>query len=312
MPYPTDGKPLAAMIMAPYEVDKYTYLPNPPHSGDKSLLFKSNFSAGDGSKPAPRPDDYFISPKLNYSSDFVFSFWCKADPDYEGQESGGAWGELWNTEQFRVGYSTTGKDASDFIWLTDEPESVTTMDSSWTFKEYAIPAAAKYVCINYCTEHHGYWFMVDDISIAVPNAGKPRRVAPTFSNFDVYVDGNKVASTEATSYTVSGLAEGDHTASVVAVYAEGESEHATVNFNVKLNGVDEVAAQGIRIYPNPATDVVNFGTTVDNAELLDMSGRCVAKVQDTAAMNLAGVAPGIYLVRMTVAGNVHTSRLIVK
>lgn len=312
--YPTDGKPLAAMIMAPYELTKDVYYPNPPHSGDKYLLFKSNFYDGNSQRPAPAPDDYFISPKLNYSSDFVFSFWCKADPDLEGQESGGLWGStLWNTEQFRVGYSTTGKEASDFIWLTDEPEVITSMDNSWTFKEYAIPAAAKYVCINYCTkDYNGFWFMVDDISIAMPNAGKPRRVAPTFSNFDVYVDGSKVASTEATSYTVTGLEEGDHTASVVAVYAEGESEPATVNFNIKLGGVDEIAAQGIRIYPNPATDVVNFGTAVDTAELLDMSGRCVAKVQDAAAMNLNGIAPGIYLVRMTVAGNVHTSRLIVK
>ncbi len=311
--YPTDGKPLAAMIMAPYELDKSTYLPNPPHSGEKYLLFKSNYAAGDGSSPAPAPDDYFISPKLNYSKDFVFSFWCKADPDYEGQEAGSSWGPLWNTEQFRVGYSTTGKEASDFIWLTDEPESVTSMGDIWSYKEYAIPAAAKYVCINYCTEKHGYWFMVDDITISVPNTpSESRRVAPTFSNFDVYVDGNKVASTQATSYTVTGLEEGDHTASVVAVYAEGESEPATVNFNVKLGGVDEVTAQGIRIYPNPATDVVNFGTTVDTAELLDMSGRRVAKVQDAAAMNLAGVAPGIYLVRMTVDGNVLTSRLIVK
>ena len=138
------------------------------------------------------------------------------------------WTSRWNKESFRVGYSTTGADPADFIWLTDQPETVTSVDDSWKKREYAIPAAARHVCINYCTPENGYWFMVDDIYIGAPAATPAVRAArradaapadaPTFKNFDVYVDGAKVASTPATSHVVKGLAEGHHTARVVAVY----------------------------------------------------------------------------------------------
>lgn len=315
MPYPTDGKPLAAMIMAPYELSRDVYEPNPPYSGDKYLLFKSNFSAGDGSRPAPVPDDYLISPKLNYDSDFVFSFMCKADPDLEAAGEG-LWMERWNTEAFRVGYSTTGSAAADFIWLSDEPETITSVDASWKKREYAIPAAAKYVCINYCTPENGYWFMVDDLYIGAPDAaGKPAREAaatPTFKNFDVYVDDVKVASTEATSHVVSGLAEGSHKARVVAVYAEGESEPAEIDFLVRLSGIGQVQADGVSVWPNPASDVVRFSSRIDKAEIFDMNGRLMVSAIDTEGMSLAGCTPGIYILRLETAGKQRSMRLVIK
>ncbi len=318
MPYPTDGKPLAAMIMAPYELTREIYGPNPPFSGDKYLLFKSNFSAGDGTRPAPVPDDYLISPKLNFSSDFVFSFMCKADPDLEAAD-GGMWTSRWNKESFRVGYSTTGSDPADFIWLTDQPETVTSVDDSWKKREYAIPAAARHVCINYCTPENGYWFMVDDIYIGAPAATPARRAdaapadAPTFKNFDVYVDGAKVASTPATSHVVKGLAEGHHTARVVAVYAEGESEPAEIDFLVRLSGIAPVGADAdISVSLNQAARAVRFSSPVDKAELFDINGRSAASATNTEGISIAPCPAGIYILRLEQAGRQRTVRIIVK
>lgn len=243
MPYPTDGKPLAAMIMAPYELFKYVYEPNPPHSGDKYLLFKSNFSAGDGSRPAPAPDDYFISPKLNYSSDFVFSFWCKADPDWESVQEGFSGDDLWNKEQFRVGYSTSGREAADFKWLTDANEQIVSTDNTWKLKEYAIPAAAKYVCIRYCTPSSGFWFMVDDVYIGPARTEKGARAkaaAPKFKTFDIYLNEEKKATTEGNSHQLLNLEKGDYKAKVVAVYEEGESQPAEVTFTLSEGAVETI------------------------------------------------------------------------
>lgn len=311
MPYPTDGAPLAAMIMAPYELSRDVYYPNPPYSGDKYLLFKSNFSAGDGTRPAPVADDYLISPKLNFASDFVFSFMCKADPDLEAADDT-SWGDRWNKESFRVGYSTTGKEASDFIWLSDDLETITSVNDTWQKKEYAIPAAAKYVCINYCTPDCGFWFMVDDIYLGPPQAFREAAATPTFKNFDVYIDGAKIASTDATSHQIPAMAEGTYTARVIAVYAEGESEPAELTFQVKLSGVEQITADGVAFYPNPATDAVRFSTRVEKAELVDLNGRVVVSAVDTEGLNVSGLTPGLYILRLMNGGNERSMRLIVK
>ena len=310
MPYPTDGKPLAAMVMAPYELHEYVYSVNPPYSGDQYLLFKSNFCAADRSKPAPAPDDWFISPELNFSRDFIFRFWCKADPDAEG------YGDPWNTEQFYVGYSLTDNKPESFKWMTDTPEKVTTLADEWTKKEYSIPAAAKYVCIRYCTSECGYWFMVDDVFIGVeaaPSAVAMRAGAiPTFRAYDVYVDDVKVASTQETSHTVSGLATGQHVAKVVAVYAEGSSEPAVVPFILKSSGIDNCYDNGVRVYPNPASERVFFGVEASRACLYDLSGVAVAETAGSESMELGGVAPGLYILKIEYGGQCKSVRLVVR
>ena len=269
--YPNDGTPLAAMVMAPYEVHEHVYKPNPPHSGEQYLLFKSNYAAGDGSRPAPAPDDWFISPLLGYDSDFIFRFYCKADPDAEAWDPS----NKWNTERFQVGYSVTDNTPESFIWFTENPEKVTTSFDEWTKKEYSVPANARYVCIHYCTPSSGYWFMVDDVFIgkATPSsaalkAGGVSRAGdvPAFSRFDVYVDDVKVASTNENSYLHTGIPAGSHVAKVVAVYDKGESAPAVARFDMELSGIDAVNAdasscgdvhyynlQGIPVAPSAMT-----------------------------------------------------------
>ncbi len=305
---PNDRVPLAAMILAPYELPSDIYSPNPPHSGNQYLLFKSNFSAGDGSRPAPAPDDWFISPKLNFGKEFIFSFWCKADPDVEDTT-----GDPWNKESFHVGYSLTGNAPEDFIFLTDEPETVRTAADEWTRKEYSIPAEAKYVCIHYCTPSQGYWFMVDDLFIGTNDApaAAPRK-AVELQHFDVYVDDKKVASTVETTHKLMGLTNGSHIAKVVAVYDKGESAATAVAFTTAVSGVESVDAQVISVYPNPAADVVNFGTAVEHATLYNLAGTAVAENRGAASMPVSHLTPGLYLLRLENAGAVTTVRLIIK
>lgn len=278
MPYPTDGVPLAAMVMAPYELHEYVYTCNPPHSGEQYLLFKSNFFAGDRTRPAPAPDDWFISPCLNFGQDFIFRFWCKADPDYEG------FGDLWNTEYFQVGYSTTDDVPECFIWMSDQPESVTTNFDEWKKKEYAMPKEARYVCIRYCTPSCGYWFMVDDVFIGVEAQRAESAIkapaAATFQAYDVYIDDQKVASTVETSHILTGLSAGTHVAKVIARYAQGESQAAVTSFIVGSDSAELIEA-------DQDTD----------AELFDLQGRKVTSP-----------APGIYLRRT----GTTTTKVIIK
>lgn len=301
MPYPTDGMPLAAMVMAPYELHEYVYEPNPPHSGNKYLLFKSNFYDSERKRPAPTPDDWFISPALNFDSDFIFRFYCKADPDAESP-----FGDLWNTEEFRVGYSTTDAQPESFKWMTDENERVTTSFNEWTKKEYSMPKDAKYVCIHYCTRNNGYWFMVDDVFIGIEShaaAAVKRAAEATFQYYEILIDDVVAGTTIETSYTVENVATGTHAAKVVAVYKEGRSDAAVTSFVMMSSGIDAVDT-AIKVYPNPASERVYFGTEVIVAGLYSQSGALVAKAEKVSSMELDGIAPGLYILKLDVAAGV--------
>lgn len=115
------------------------------HSGNK---FLASFAAVSGQN-----DDWLISPRLNFGTDFKFSFWAKSYmADY-------------GLERFRVFYST--HDESDWIKVTagDYIEAPV----NWTLYEYTIPADAQYVAIN-CVSEDAFIFMVDDIFIGTGNA----------------------------------------------------------------------------------------------------------------------------------------------
>lgn len=304
--YPTDGMPLAAMVMAPYELHEYVYKPNPPHSGDQYLLFKSNYCAGDRSRPAPAPDDWFISPRLNFQQDFVFRFWCKADPDAEG------WDPLWNTEKFLVGYSLSGNTPDDFIWATDEPQSITTAFDEWKKMEYSIPAAAKYVCIRYVTPDQGYWFMVDDVFIGVENpAGARAKSEPNFLHYEVMVNDDIHGRTLETTHTVSGLPDGSHVAKVTAVYAEGRSGTVAVPFTLATSGCNRLG-NNPTVWPNPASEAVHFNTVADNARLYSPSGILLREIKHSDMMPLEGIPAGPCLLILNTNGIKTTHRLIVK
>ncbi len=261
---PTGGQPLAAIVINPEEYSSVTYADNPPYDGDQYLTFMSNFRGG-------APDDYFISPKLGFSRDFVFRFYCKADPD-SGNGDDDFWGDRWNTEKFRVGYSTTGKKITDFIWTSSDPLSVTTEADEWVKKEFSIPAEAKYVCINYMTPDSGFWFMVDDLFIGIPETADnaPAKIAKASSDnfmyYEVYIDNKKVAETTANSYTATGLTDGLHSAKVVSVYAEGASRGISTTFAVNCSSAINTIAADAAANSN-ATFYSISGVKVDNNHL---------------------------------------------
>lgn len=306
MPYPTDGEPLAAMVMTPNELHKYIYEPNPAHSGENYLLFKSNYSKGDGTRPAPAPDDWFISPALDYGSEFIFRFYCKADPDAESP-----YGDRWNTEQFLVGYSKTDRKPGSFVWMTENNEKVTTNFNEWVKKEYSMPANARYVCIRYCTPDCGYWFMVDDVFIGIESGARAPRAAE-FKGFEISLDNKVVDTTPETNYMLTDLTPGVHVAKVTAVYEGGRSKAAVTSFTIGSSGISETAPAGISVYPNPASETVFFGTTAVRAALHSMSGVTVAETADAASMDISGVAAGIYLLTVETETGSATTRLIVK
>lgn len=118
------------------------------HSGDK--YFGSAYARGSGWGSSVQNDDWIISPELNFTEPFTFSFWARS------------YNSSYADEKFYAAYSTTGKEQSNFTNLNN---TATTSTTTWTEYTYTVPADAKYVAIH-CVSNDRYIFCVDDIVIS--------------------------------------------------------------------------------------------------------------------------------------------------
>lgn len=115
-------------------------------------------------------DDWMISPRLDFDAPITFSFYARS------------YSSLISKEKFHVAYSTSGKNASNFINVTSSP---VTTNASWSKYTYTIPANAKYVAIH-CVSANQYMFCVDDITIS-------SQVAQD-ETYNIYRNGELIAS----------------------------------------------------------------------------------------------------------------------
>lgn len=115
----------------------------------------------------------------------------------------------------------------------------------------------------------------------------------------------------------NGLEAGEYTGSIIVTL--GEEVLATLPLTGEVIDTPlsntENQIEGLRIYPNPATDVVfvtsNSGA-MKNVQLFDLSGKKVLDVHTTSSFQVNALANGIYVMKVTEEGKISTSKLIVK
>lgn len=219
--FPNQGNKMAFIIM---NVDKTSpsVADNPgakPYSGSKML---ADFTVDGGN------NDFIISPALNFSEDFQISFRAKSYNDSYG------------LERIRVGYSTTGKRASDFVWVS--AGDYVEVPTEWTLMSYSIPKEAKYVTIN-CVSQEAFMLFIDDIFIGTNKIRPMAASSNKLQGFNLYRGSQKVNSELITDMVYSDIVPdyGDYTYSVTAVYADGTE-------SAKSNVVD-VNVPDIRLLP---------------------------------------------------------------
>ena len=187
-----------------------------PHSGNQLLLSTCVYE-GD---PIPATDHWLISPELMGNEQEISFFARVITADY-------------GYETFEVLYSTTNDDVDSFISLQEEWFDAT----DWTEFTFTLPEGTKYFAIRH-TAQDIFGLLLDDVTY--------ERGASAPVGYNIYVDGELVGSTPDTAYDLpaAGLADGQHTFAVTAVYEGGrESAPATAVIDI-TSGINEVTMDG--------------------------------------------------------------------
>lgn len=142
--FPGKGGKLGFIVYTPSQTDPPNEIDDyKPRSGKKYFVSISSY---DG--PV---NDWLISKELDNPSGGTFSFYAKSGAIFAG------------ADKFKVGYSTTGADPSNFTFFNATPTSTT---GNWVRYQYTVPAGIKHLAINCVSQ--AYMMLVDDIEFA-PN-----------------------------------------------------------------------------------------------------------------------------------------------
>lgn len=268
------------MVFNPARTQPAMYPSDPasaPVYGDKYAIFFSPQQA--------QADKWLISPELTVREGYVWRFSLKA---YSSMYP----------EMFSLCVSTAGTDPADFTEL----DQITLSESDWMQYEVDLAAYAGervYLGFRY-RAYDGFFSMLDGVYVGPAEKGEAAEVGAVL-HYEVSLDGGPVQEAEEPQCTFTGLAEGEHTVSIVAVYASGRSDEATYTFEVKReahNGIGQLQADGLVVAAAPGE--VRVWTDEAAIALYTPDGCLLETRAAVPGANVFAVAPGVYLVK---AGN---------
>lgn len=288
--YPNVGKPMAAMVFNPSATTPaLSMFEIQPYEGKQYLGFFASVGKAN--------NDWFISPELESVTPLDFSFHAKTMTPTAAME------------RMRVGYSMTGKDTGDFIWLHEEPY-VEPPYMEWTRYAYEIPVDAKYVAIN-CISQDGFLLMVDAIELGM---AREENLRPS-TRYEVYLDGELHTTLQGTtSYRFENLAQGTYRTGVKAVYETGESKITETEFRIGPSGNQKPGTADFRIWPNPVSQTLYMEGDAERIEILNLLGWTVL-ARESGNTNrweipVQQLSAGCYLLRITQNGQSRIVKFI--
>lgn len=238
-------------------------------------------------------DDWLISPALTYHTDYKVSFYARG---YSATY----------IETIQVGYSMTDDNPSNFVWVG---EPVDVAKQVWTKYEFEIPAAARHFAIR-CISADGFTLFIDDLTIS-SGLGFEANTIPSGPEFeyDIYLDGEKIATTKEPRYVLTRPDSYYHTLSVKTTYASGESDEESVSFGE--GGIDEIGAGDLNLNGNGAVINGNF----KEARLYDVSGKTLRVLKpagENTTVTTSGLNCGVYMLVIDYGTTSRTVKLTVK
>lgn len=269
---------IAPMVFNPSRTQPAMYptdAASAPADGDKYAIFFSPQMA--------QADKWLISPLQTVREGYVWRFAAKPY-------------STMYMETISLCISTEGTDPADFTEL----DQLQLSSGEWMQYELDLSAYANeqvYLAFHYVS-YDAFFSMVDEVYCGPAEEGDAADVGAV-QHYEVSLDGGEAQQTTEAAMTFTGLAEGEHTVNIVAVYASGRSETATYTFEVKKdghNGLDALPADGTVVLGGEGE--VRVWTSAQTIALYTADGCLLCSRPATAGANVLAAAPGVYLVQV--------------
>lgn len=114
---------------------------------------------------------------------------------------------------------------------------------------------------------------------------------------------------------LSSVAKGTYYYAVQVVYPDTLSDFAfsqAVEVDGGPSGVTDVKLAQLDVWPVPASTVLNLSVEADAACLYDLSGRLAVSASGASQLDVSALAPGVYLLKVTVGGHSVLRKVIVR
>lgn len=124
--------------------------------------------------------------------------------------------------------------------------------------------------------------------------------------------GTRVSNISATTYNINNLLP--NTSYKVIIKAScNTATWRTLNFTTNSLGAVEMEKAPLDIFPNPASDVLNFSEEVKNITILDQSGRILQSYKDPAnKIDISQLSKGNYIISATIKSGERITKKIIK
>ena len=274
--YPNRGVLQYAQVINPLAVDPVWWYDYPilrPYDGKQYIGF-TRTNSGNAN------DDWLISPAITVGTENVLSFYAKAADRF--------------TERFMV-YVTTKTDnptPSDFVRL-DQDNYEKADYTGWKEYTYDLKAyAGKQVkfAIRYISHYNNYgsfMLMVDNVFVGMSQKAS----AIPNEQFNIYLDGQLVATTTDCSYVLKNIANGQHTIGIQATYLKAQSATTTIEANIPTENYSHVV---VNVTANSKLTANGQHLTLTN--IATMTSYDLTVVDGKAEM--ASLPNGLYVISM--------------
>lgn len=289
-PYTNMYAPMAFMAFNPSATTPSVLDLMQPFSGQKMLVDVSLQNGGVN-------DDYLFSPELDFSSDFVLSFYAAS-----------GFYAIMGNEEFMVGYTTGAATPENVVWITKEVQTVGAM---WTQFSYNMPKEARHIVIR-CVSNQHMFFLIDDIFI-----GQKEPDVFAMTTFNVFLDEELIANSASRSVMMENLEATKHIAKVQAVYpmyddTKQYSEFTEIVFEVKeAAGIGTDAMDVLYTY-DAETGVVTPGAHTDRIEMFSMQGHCCASCVQGETIDTNRYSAGVYVLKVKSGDKISFGKIVVK
>ena len=216
---PDNLKPIAPIVFNPWATTP-PMMPSDPASGavsgNKQIVFFSPQQSG--------ADKWLISPTIHVYDNFVVRFVTKAYADYAETL------DVLATTADDVNSLTTSMAMQDAFTSLGTIERVPS--GQWTIYEVPLTAFVGEdvrVAFHY-TSWDAFFLQLDDFFAGVPDAEGNAIDVGDVLRYEIWLDGTKVGESSSAEFRLTGVAPGEHTVGVVAVYASGSSVAGTYTF----------------------------------------------------------------------------------